>query len=124
MPLQHPESQGRIQLFNEWRPNVVLDYHEMGANSSYFFQPGVPSRSNPWTPESNLEMTRVFAGYHAKSLDKIGSLYFTEERFDDFYIGKGSSYPDVRGSIGILFEQASARGQMQETTNGLLEFRN
>lgn len=124
MPLQHPESQGRMKLFNEWRPNVVLDYHEMGANSSYFFQPGVPSRSNPWTPESNLELTRIFAGYHAKALDKIGSLYFTEERFDDFYIGKGSSYPDVRGSVGILFEQASARGQMQDTTNGLLEFRN
>lgn len=124
MPLQHPESQGRAKLFNEWRPNVVLDYHEMGANSSYFFQPGVPSRSNPWTPEGNLKLTRIFAGYHAKALDKIGSLYFTEERFDDFYIGKGSSYPDVRGSIGILFEQASARGQMQDTTNGLLEFKN
>lgn len=124
MPLQHPESQGRAKLFNEWRPNVVLDYHEMGANSSYFFQPGVPSRSNPWTPEGNLELTRIFASYHAKALDKIGSLYFTEERFDDFYIGKGSSYPDVRGSVGILFEQASARGQMQDTTNGLLEFKN
>lgn len=124
MPLQHPESQGRTKLFNDWRPNVVLDYHEMGANSSYFFQPGVPSRSNPWTPNSNLELTRLFAGYHAKALDKIGSLYFTEERFDDFYIGKGSSYPDVRGAVGILFEQASARGQMQETNNGLLEFRN
>jgi hypothetical protein len=124
LPLQHPESQGRAKLFNQWRPNVVLDYHEMGANSSYFFQPGVPSRSNPWTPDSNLELTRVFANYHAKALDKIGSLYFTEEKFDDFYIGKGSSYPDVRGSVGILFEQASARGQMQESTNGLLEFRN
>ena len=123
MPLQHPESQGRAKLFNDWHPNVVLDYHEMGANSSYFFQPGVPSRSNPWTPEGNLKLTRVFADYHAKALDKIGSLYFTKEKFDDFYIGKGSSYPDVRGSIGILFEQASARGQMQETTNGLLEFR-
>ncbi len=84
----------------------------------------MPSRSNPWTPEGNLKLTRIFAGYHAKALDKIGSLYFTEERFDDFYIGKGSSYPDVRGSIGILFEQASARGQMQDTTNGLLEFKN
>ncbi len=42
MPLQHPESQGRAKLFNEWRPNVVLDYHEMGANSSYFFQPECP----------------------------------------------------------------------------------
>jgi hypothetical protein len=123
LPLQQPESVGRIELFNAWRPNVVLDYHEMGANSSYFFQPGVPGRANPWIPKRNQELTREFSQYHARALDRLGSLYFTEEKFDDFYIGKGSSYPDVRGSIGILFEQASARGQMQESVNGLLEFK-
>jgi hypothetical protein len=41
-------------------------------------------------------------------LDEIGSSYFIEENYDDFYYGKGSSYPDING-IGILFEQASKR---------------
>jgi hypothetical protein len=122
MPARQPESQGRLALYQEWKPNVVLDYHEMGASSTYFFQPGVPSRSNPLAPKSNLALTREFAKFHAKALDRIGSLYFTEERFDDYYIGKGSTYPDLRGAVGILFEQASARGQKQETTNGVLEF--
>jgi len=45
-----------------------------------------------------------------------------EERFDDFYYGKGSSYPDVNGSIGILFEQAGTRGFERETGRGLLTF--
>src|SRR5690606_19653712 len=36
--------------------------------------------------------------------------------------GKGSTYPDVNGAIGILFEQASSRGHLQETENGLLSF--
>ena len=45
-----------------------------------------------------------------------------EESFDDFYYGKGSTFPDINGSIGILFEQASSRGHAQETVNGVLTF--
>ncbi|MGB3773910.1 MAG: M14 family metallopeptidase, partial [Leeuwenhoekiella sp.] len=60
--------------------------------------------------------------YHAAAFDKIGSLYYTEEDYDDFYYGKGSTFPDVNGSIGILFEQASSRGHAQETDNGILTF--
>jgi hypothetical protein len=55
-------------------------------------------------------------------LDRIGSLYFTKENYDDFYYGKGSTYPDINGAIGILFEQASSRGHLQQTANGLLTF--
>jgi hypothetical protein len=49
-------------------------------------------------------------------------MYFTKENYDDFYYGKGSTYPDINGAIGILFEQASVRGHSQQTTNGLLTF--
>jgi hypothetical protein len=110
LPLAHPESQGRIKLFHQWLPNVVLDYHEMGGNSTYFFQPGVPTRINPLTPPENLRLTRQFAARYAESMDQAGELYFTEEVFDDFYVGKGSTYPDLNGSVGILFEQGSTRG--------------
>ena len=55
-------------------------------------------------------------------LDRIGSLYFTKENYDDFYYGKGSTYPDINGAIGIFFEQASSRGHLQQTDNGLLSF--
>ncbi len=120
--LQHPESQGRVALFHEWKPNVLGDFHEMGTHATYFFQPGVPSRNNPRTPERNFELTNQLAEYHAKALDEIGSLYYTEEGFDDFYIGKGSTYPDVNGCIGILFEQASARGHLQESQHGDVSF--
>jgi hypothetical protein len=57
-----------------------------------------------------------------KYLDSIGSLYFTKEGYDDFYYGKGSTYPDVNGAIGILFEQASSRGHLQDSINGPLSF--
>ncbi len=120
--VQHPESQGRIRNFHKWKPNILTDHHEMGTNSTYFFQPGVPSRTNPITPPKNQELTGKIAEFHAAALDKIGSLYYTRESFDDFYYGKGSTYPDANGCIGILFEQASSRGHLQESDNGILSF--
>lgn len=117
--LVHPESRGKVEKFHEWKPNIFTDHHEMGANSTFFFQPGVPSRNNPLTPEENYRLTREIAGYHARFLDETGTLYYTEEQFDDYYFGKGSSYPDVNGSIGILFEQAGFRGRIRETSNGI-----
>ncbi|MEM9846533.1 MAG: M14 family metallopeptidase [Bacteroidota bacterium] len=122
LPVQHPESQGRIRTFHQWKPNVLTDHHEMGRNATYFFQPGIPQRTNPITPQKNQELTAAIGNYHAKALDAIGSLYYTQESFDDFYYGKGSTYPDANGCIGILFEQASSRGHLQETVNGNLSF--
>ena len=122
LPVQHPESRNRVRVFQNWLPNVHLDFHEMGSNSTFFFQPGVPSRVHPLTPTKNFELTEKIGTYHAKALDKIGSLYYNQENYDDFYYGKGSTYPDVQGSVGILFEQASSRGHLQETDNGMLSF--
>lgn len=122
LPAVHPESQGRLNLFHDWKPNVLTDHHEMGTNATYFFMPGEPERVNSLTPQRNQDLTAKFAEYHAGALDKIGSLYYTREGFDDFFIGKGSTYPDVNGCIGILFEQASSRGHVQQSENGLLTF--
>lgn len=120
--LVHPESQARVKHFHQWKPNVLTDHHEMGSNSTFFFQPGVPSRTHPLTPAMNQILTEKIGVFHSRALDSIGSQYYSKESFDDFYYGKGSTYPDIQGGIGILFEQASSRGHMQESVNGLLSF--
>ena len=122
LPAVHVESKNRLKWFQMWKPNILTDHHEMGSNSSFFFQPGVPTRVNPLTPEKNQELTTKIGKFHAQFMDRIGSLYFTKEGYDDFYYGKCSTYPDVQGCIGILFEQASSRGHAQETSNGILTF--
>jgi hypothetical protein len=122
LPAQQPESKNRLKIFHEWRPNILTDHHEMGSNATFFFQPGVPSRVNSNTPKKNQQLTGEIGKYHAKFLDSIGSMYFTKEGYDDFYYGKGSTFPDIHGSIGILFEQASSRGHAQQTENGVLTF--
>lgn len=122
MLVQHPESQGRIENFHKWKPNILTDHHEMGTNSTFFFQPGIQSRTHPITPDKNQNLTKAIADYHAEKLDNAKRLYYSQESFDDFYYGKGSTYPDVNGSIGILFEQASSRGHAQESEHGVLKF--
>ena len=122
LPAVHVESQNRLRWFQAWKPNLLTDHHEQGTNATFFFQPGVPSRVNPLTPAKNQELTAALAQFHAHVLDSIGTFYFTKEGYDDFYYGKGSTYPDINGAVGILFEQASSRGHLQESTNGLLSF--
>ena len=122
LPVQLPESRARIESFHKWMPNILTDHHEMGTNSTFFFQPGEPDRVHPLTPKINQELTAEIGTYHAKALDKLGSLYYSEENFDDYYYGKGSTFPDVNGGIGILFEQGSSRGHIQESENGVLTF--
>ena len=124
-PLVNPESRARIEFHHRWRPNVVTDYHEMGRNSTYFFEPSEPVGSwNPLLPDRlYTDITLRFADDWARALDDIGSLYFTREVYDNSYPGYGSTYPNFLGGLGLVFEQASARGHIQESDHhGILTF--
>lgn len=120
----NPESRGKLAWYHEWYPNVVTDFHEMGTQSSYFFEPMKDNGSlNPIMPKENyVDLNNLFGEYFAKSLDSIGSFYFTKEVFDGTYPGYGSSYPDLQGGLGLLFEQASSRGHKQKTAFGEITF--
>ncbi len=120
----HPESRAKLKWFHQWYPNVVTDFHEMGTQSSYFFEPMKTNGSlNPIMPKENYEdLNNMFGEQFAKALDSIGSFYFTKEVFDGTYPGYGSSYPDLQGGLGLLFEQASSRGHKQTTAFGEITF--
>jgi len=120
----NPESRGKLQWYHQWYPNVVTDFHEMGSQSTYFFEPMKANGSlNPIMPKENYEdLNNLFGNYFAAALDSIGSFYFTKEIFDGTYPGYGSSYPDLQGGLGLLFEQASSRGHKQTTAFGEITF--
>ena len=119
----HPESRGKLNWLHEWYPNVVVDAHEMGTNSNYFFDPMKPSASvKPLIPKENVDLYPIFAKYYVKYMDSIGSFYYTKESFDETYPGYGSTYSDLQGGLALLFEQASSRGHVQETNYGKMTF--
>ena len=122
LPNQLPETNAKVETFTRWLPNILTDHHEMGTNSSFFFLLVVPERKNTIISYVNQALTREIGTYHEDALNEIGSLYYSEEDYDDFFFGKASTYPDANGSIGILFEQGSSRGHIQESVNGILTF--
>lgn len=119
--LTQPESRAWIRHWHKWKPMVSADYHEMGSASPYYFHPGEEKRRNPLISERARELTQGIGKRHAAFLDSEARLYWTEQGFDNFYIGKGSTYPQVNGSLGILFEAGAARGGAVETERGLVE---
>ncbi|RMG80139.1 MAG: zinc carboxypeptidase, partial [Bacteroidetes bacterium] len=124
LPLAQVESQNRMAFYQQWLPNVATDFHEMGTNSTYFFEPTKPFGSeNPRVGRRNYdELNAAFAPYFQRALDDIGALYFSKEAFDNFYPGYGSTYPDMTGGLGLLFEQASSRGHVQASNTKDLTF--
>ena len=119
--LTQPEAQAWIKEWHKWKPMVSADYHEMGSNSPYYFHPGEEKRRNPLIPARARELTKGIGERHAAFMDSEARLYWTESGFDNFYIGKGSTYPQINGSLGILFEAGAARGGAVETERGLVE---
>lgn len=113
----HPESRNRLRFFHQWRPYVMTDHHEMGSNSSFYFDPGKYSSNNPIVPKYLYDTVYPKFGEHfSQAMNSIGSLYFTKEAFDKLYPGYGSSYVNFYGGAGFLFEQASSRGHVQNTS--------
>ena len=117
--LVHPESQGRIAAYQQWLPQVHVDYHEQGFNNNYFTHPGTTPR-NLLLPDAYDRWSDAFGQADAEAFDEARVSYFTGERFDFFYPGYGSSYPSVMGAIGMLREQGghSRGGRAVETEDG------
>jgi hypothetical protein len=112
-----PESQGRVAMALAYMPHVMVDLHEMGGNSTYYFPPpAVPG--NPWTTDAQNASLDMFGRANADAFDGRGFAYFIREVFDSFYPGYGASWPLSQGAIGQTFEQASARGLVLRRNDG------
>jgi hypothetical protein len=107
--LSQRETQGRAQVMLEWYPQVVVDLHEMGGNSSYYFAPPADP-INPLMTESQRKSLEMFGRANATEFDKRGFAYFVREVYDAFYPGYGDSWPAFHGAVAMTYEQASARG--------------
>ena len=104
-----PESQGRVKFLLEWAPHVVVDLHEMGGDSTYYFPPSAEP-PNPHMTKAQGAWLEAFGQANAARFDERGFAYFNREVFDAFYPGYGVSWPMAQGAIGMTFEMASARG--------------
>lgn len=103
------ETQQRVALYNQWLPQVHVDFHEQGINSPYYFAPAAEPFHEAITPWQR-SFQETIGRNHARYFDKEGWLYFTKESFDLLYPAYGDTYPTYSGSIGMTYEQAGGGG--------------
>ncbi|WP_179952082.1 M14 metallopeptidase family protein [Marinicella rhabdoformis] len=119
LAMTQPETQGRIAIMNRFLPLVVIDLHEMGSDSSYYFAP--PAEPiNPLMTQAQLDNITTIGKNHAKHFDAMGYDYFTREVFDAFYPGYGDSWPTFYGASASTYEVASSRGEVIKRKDGSL----
>jgi hypothetical protein len=111
------ETQGRVKTMLEWYPQVVVDLHEMGGNSSYYFAPPADP-FNPLITESQRRNFELFGRANAAEFDRRGFAYFVREVYDAFYPGYGDSWPTFHGAVAMTYEQASPRGLLFKRDDG------
>jgi len=112
-----PETRGRIAVGRDYWPHVTVDLHEMGGDSTYYFAPPADP-VNPLITKSQVDAWELFGRANAARFDERGWPYFIREVFDAFYPGYGDSWPTFNGSIGMTYEQSSARSLSFQRADG------
>ena len=122
LPVAQPEHRGLVPHMQEWLPLLVVDKHEMGSNSTFFFSPAAPDQINPLFDDEVYQITAELSESLFEVFDELGQLSVSQEFFPNYYLGYGSSYPTLLGAVPFLFEQGSSRGMVQDSDNGLKRY--
>ncbi len=116
---RHPETRGRIREITKWRPVLLVDAHEMGAQDTFLFSPAREPH-NPNLPPYRKSMADTFADDQAKAYDQFGYPYYSGEWHEDWYPGYTDAWASMRGALGILYEQARlAEDGVQRLTHNI-----
>ncbi|WP_316810475.1 M14 family metallopeptidase [Pedobacter heparinus] len=98
------ETQQRLVLYQDWMPEVHVDFHEQNYNEPYYFAPAaepIHQDVTPWQREFQVTVGKN----NAKYFDQKGWQYFTKEQFDLLYPSYGDTYPLYNGAVGMTYEQ-------------------
>ncbi|KAK0360768.1 hypothetical protein LTR94_026012, partial [Friedmanniomyces endolithicus] len=112
-----PETQGHAALIHDWRPQVVVDSHEMGSDETFFFPPEAEPL-NPWIWPRTLENRALFGRNTGARFDEAGLPYFNRKVYDAFYPGYGDGWPGYLGAVSMTYEAGSARGLAARRASG------
>jgi hypothetical protein len=99
------ETKARLARFLKTPAQVIVDFHEMGAESSYFFPPVAEPVNRLLSPEMQ-KWFAVFGRSNAAAFDARGWPYFIRETYDFFHPGYTDAWPSFNGSIGMTYEMA------------------
>ncbi len=113
----HPETRGKVNAILDWKPQFLVDSHEMGAYDTYLFNP--PREPfNPYYHPVIHKWWKKMAKDQAEAFDHYGWSYYTRDWNEEIYPGYGSSWGIYIGVVGILYEQSRTSGQFVRRPDG------
>jgi len=98
------ETRQRLSLYNQWMPQVHVDFHEQGVNEPYYFAPAAEPFHEDIT-QWQRDFQTTIGKNHMRYFDANGWLYFTRQVFDLFYPAYGDTWPIFNGAVGMTYEQ-------------------
>ncbi|HEX9163404.1 MAG TPA: hypothetical protein VF980_16975, partial [Thermoanaerobaculia bacterium] len=107
--LSQRETQARVATYQQWYPQVVVDFHEMGFRQTYFFPPVAKPINANFLPEAQ-KWFETFGRANAAVFTQKGWPFFVGEDYDFFYPGYGDAWPSLHGAIGMTYEVAGQVG--------------
>jgi hypothetical protein len=105
-----PETRARWSVLREWRPQVLVDGHEMGPLDTFLFYPQNEAHLT-YMPARLIEWQGVFAADQSRAFDAFGWGYYTREWADGWAPFYSDAWASLNGAIGLLYEQARTLGQ-------------
>jgi hypothetical protein len=100
-----PETRARWGVYLATLPQVLVDFHEMDAGSTYFFFP--PAQPiHPHLPATTLAWAEEFGEANGAAFRRRGWPYYTGRDFDLLYPGYGDAWSSFHGATGMTYEQA------------------
>ena len=93
----------------------------MGTNSSFFFQPGIPSRVNPLTPDMNQKLTQKIGAFHVEAFNKLGPFIILKKITMIFTTEKGQPIPMLM-EVLVFCSNKPAQGAIEESDNDFSAF--
>lgn len=110
------ETQARVPTLVDWRPQVIIDAHEMGPDVEFYFDPPAEPFAVHF-PDFAKTWFERFGDAYATAFDGAGFEYTQREMFNYYYPGYTTSYGSYQGAVGMLYEQGSSRGLALERSD-------
>ncbi|MBI3872594.1 MAG: hypothetical protein HY304_05910 [candidate division Zixibacteria bacterium] len=119
LPLVHPETKARVTAMLHWNPQVAVDAHEMGSQSTYLFSPG-REPMNPNITPTLRKWWDTFGADQGAAFDRHGWSYYTGDWNEEWYPGY-SSWDLFIGTVSILYEQSGVAGSGVKRADGTVQ---
>ena len=117
----HPETRSATVVIQQWMPQLVVDYHEMGPDNNYFTGPAIEPQ-NPLIGSDRFPFVDSLTNAATTALDRHHIRYATREIFDQFYPSYTNSYAELTGAVSILCEQGTTQGRAIKTKDGYVRY--